>query len=219
MRQVLVWNRTAGRAVALAERLRRGGVAAFVVDDLCIAVREADTICCCTRSHAPLLRGVDIRPGTHLDLVGSYTSATREADDEAARRARIFVDRREPAFAGVGDILGPIASGAIREADVLGDLYDLVTGSVVGRQSETEITLFKNAGGGHLDLMTIEAVVEREVREQRGAAALMCVRRCHRASPWNSPCCGLTGPCLPGPVHRAHVCPVTASALGSLTWG
>jgi ornithine cyclodeaminase len=70
----------------------------------------------------------------------------------------VFVDRRESAFDGVGDILGPIASGAIREADVLGDLYDLVGGGVRGRRSASDITYFKNAGGGHLDLMTAEVI-------------------------------------------------------------
>lgn len=79
----------------------------------------------------------------------------------AARRARVFVDRRESAFGGVGDILGPIASGAIRETDVLGDLYDLIGGAVPGRLGARDITLFKNAGGGHLDLMTAEAVLAR----------------------------------------------------------
>ena len=97
----------------------------------------------------------------HLDLVGGYTAKTREADDEAARRSRVFVDRRESAFHGVGDILQPIASGAIREADVLGDLYDLVGGAVAGRRSPADITFFKNAGGAHLDLMAAETVLAR----------------------------------------------------------
>jgi ornithine cyclodeaminase/alanine dehydrogenase-like protein (mu-crystallin family) len=61
----------------------------------------------------------------------------------------------------VGDILQPIASGAITEADVLGDLYDLATGAVAGRRSAEDITFFKNAGGGHLDLMTCEAVFQQ----------------------------------------------------------
>jgi ornithine cyclodeaminase len=102
--------------------------------------------------------GGNLRPGTHLDLVGGYTPETREADDEAARRARVFVDRRESAFKGVGDILQPIANGAIGTADVLGDLYDLLGGAVPGRRSPSDITFFKNAGGAHLDLMTAELV-------------------------------------------------------------
>ena len=161
LRRVLIWNRTPERAARVAALLREEGVASEPVDDLSAATRCADIVSTCTRSHEPLVRGADLKPGTHLDLVGGYTPATREADDDAARRARVFVDRRESAFHGVGDILQPIASGAIREADVLGDLYDLVGGGIVGRQSASDITFFKNAGGGHLDLMTAEVIFRR----------------------------------------------------------
>jgi ornithine cyclodeaminase/alanine dehydrogenase-like protein (mu-crystallin family) len=88
-----------------------------------------------------------------------YTPEKREADDAAAKRSRIFVDRRETAFEGVGDILQPIASAAIRDADVLGDLYDLAGGALKGRTLAADVTMFKNAGGGHLDLMTAEVVL------------------------------------------------------------
>jgi ornithine cyclodeaminase/alanine dehydrogenase-like protein (mu-crystallin family) len=161
LRRVLVWNRTDARAAETAASLRQEGFAAEATSDLEGATRIADLISTCTRSHDPLIKGAFIKGGVHLDLVGGYTPQTREADDEAARRSLIFVDRREFAFAGVGDILGPIASGAIREADVLGDLYDLVGGAVPGRRSPKDITLFKNCGGGHLDLMTAVAIFER----------------------------------------------------------
>lgn len=158
LRRILIWNRTEQRAHDLAEQLRANDVTIEVVRDLDVATRQADTITTCTRSHEPLIKGACLRPGVHLDLVGGYTPQTREADDEAARRSRIFVDRRESAFDGVGDILQPIACGAISEADVLGDLYDLAGGTVIGRTSPDDITFFKNAGGGHLDLMTCETV-------------------------------------------------------------
>ena len=133
LERVLVWNRTLERAVDVAAQLTREGLAAEAVEELAAATRIADIISCCTRSHDPLVRGADLKPGVHLDLVGGHKPDTREAEDEAARRARVFVDRRESAFHGVGDILQPIASGAIRESDVLGDLYDLVGGRVEGR--------------------------------------------------------------------------------------
>jgi ornithine cyclodeaminase len=160
LRRLIVWNRTMARADALAARLREEELAAEATADLDAATRIADVITTCTRSHEPLIKGANLRPGVHLDLVGGYTPATREADDEAARRARVFVDRRESALHGVGDILQPIASGAIKESDVLGDLYDVATGAA-GRQSAADVTFFKNAGGGHLDLMTCDAVFQR----------------------------------------------------------
>jgi len=158
LQRVLIWNRSRDRAMQLAERLGKEGVAAEVASDLDAATRHADVITACTRSHVPLIKGAHLKRGVHLDLVGGYTPTTREADDEAARRARVFVDRRESAFDGVGDILQPIASGAIRESDVLGDLYDLVSGRVTGRTGSADITFFKNAGGGHFDLIACEAV-------------------------------------------------------------
>jgi ornithine cyclodeaminase/alanine dehydrogenase-like protein (mu-crystallin family) len=156
--RILIWNRTPARAEQVADELCQEGIAAIAAADLGAAVREADVITACTRSQVPLIKGADLKPGAHLDLVGGYTPQTREADDDAARRALIFTDRRESAF-DVGDILRPIASGAIKEADVLGDLYDLASGTIAGRRSAADITFFKNAGGAHLDLMTCETVL------------------------------------------------------------
>jgi ornithine cyclodeaminase len=158
LQRVLMWNRTLARAEEAVADLKRDGVDASVVRDLDAATREADVITSCTRSHEPLIKGANLNPGMHLDLVGGYTPQTREADDEAAKRSLIFVDRRESAF-DVGDIIQPIANGAINESDVLGDLYDLASGKVAGRRSSSDITFFKNAGGGHLDLMTCEVVL------------------------------------------------------------
>lgn len=158
LERIFIWNRTAERAARLVAQLKEEGIAAELAQDLAAATQMADVISCCTRSNAPLVLGARLKPGVHLDLVGSYTLATREADDEAARRARVFVDCRESAFDGVGDIALPIASGAIKKSDVLGDLYDLIGGGAVGRRSESDITFFKNAGGGHLDLMTAEMI-------------------------------------------------------------
>ena len=159
--RVLVWNRTGERAERLAASLRAEGIAAEAVSDLDASTREADLISCCTRSREPLIKGANLKAGTHLDLVGGYTPQTRESDDEAARRARVFIDLRQSAFHGVGDILSPIASGAINESDVRGDLYDLAPAKIAGRSSPNDITFFKNAGGGHLDLMTAEVVYTR----------------------------------------------------------
>jgi ornithine cyclodeaminase/alanine dehydrogenase-like protein (mu-crystallin family) len=161
IRQVLVWNRTIDRAVVLAKKLQQEGIDAEPTPNLDAATSAADIITTCTRSHEPLIKGANLRPGTHLDLVGGYTPQTREADDEAAQKARVFVDRRESALDGVGDILQPIANGAIKETDILGDLYDIVAGKVAGRHSPSDITFFKNAGGGHLDLMTCETVFQQ----------------------------------------------------------
>lgn len=165
--RVLVWNRTGAAAAALVRSLRAEGIDALQVHDLEQATRQAQVISTCTRAHEPIIRGAWLSPGTHLDLVGGYTPQTREADDEAIRRARVFTDLRASALAGVGDILQPLASGAMRPDDLLGDLYDLMAMRVPGRRDPADITLFKNAGGGHLDLMTAVLVLALEAPAAR----------------------------------------------------
>ncbi len=154
--RVLIWNRTPDRAVALARN-----IGAQAVTDLASAVAEADIISCVTASCDPVVQGAWLKPGAHLDLVGGYTPAMREADDAAVRRARVFVDTRWFTLKDAGDICQPLRDGVIAEADVLGDLFQLVRGEVPGRTSDSEITLFKNAGGGHLDLMAARLIAGR----------------------------------------------------------
>ena len=154
LRRVVIWNRSAEKAGALAERLAFLEVDLEATGDLEAAVRAADVISCATGATAPLIGGAWLQPGSHLDLVGGFMPEMREADDEACRRARIHVDSRWFTLRDCGDIAGPLASGAITEADVLGDLFELCRGEAPGRQNAEEITIFKNAGGGHLDLMT-----------------------------------------------------------------
>ena len=156
LEQVMVWNRTADKAHAVASAVR--GTSACVASDLETAVRAADIVCCATSSRAPLVLGEWLRPGTHLDLIGGYTPEMRETDDEAVRRARVFVDSRWFTVEHVGDLTQPIASGAITRADVLGDLFDMCSGRVTGRTDANQITLFKSGGGAHLDLMTAQYI-------------------------------------------------------------
>ena len=107
----------------------------------------------------PVIRGDWLSPGTHLDLIGAYRPDMREADDTALRRARLFVDSRATTIGHIGEIQIPLDSGAITEADIVADFYDLPSGRFA-RQSEDEITIAKNGGGAHLDLMTARYILD-----------------------------------------------------------
>lgn len=109
-------------------------------------------------STAPVLSGAWLRDGQHLDLIGAYRADMREADDLALTRSRLFVDSRETTLGHIGELRDPIARGVIAPCDVAGDLYEVVAGTA-GRRSSAEITLFKNGGGAHLDLMTARAIL------------------------------------------------------------
>ncbi len=152
--KIMVWNRTAHKADLLVHDLVASGIDATRVDDLREPAMQADLICCATSSTKPVIEGAWLRPGTHLDLVGSFTADMRETDDDVVRRADIYVDSRWFAIDEPGDLVQPIKSGVISADDVRGDLFDLcATDYVVDRNDET-ITFFKNGGGAHLDLFT-----------------------------------------------------------------
>jgi ornithine cyclodeaminase len=157
----LVWNRSAPRRDRLLADLSARGIAAEASDDLEAGVRAADVISVATMATDPLVRGAWLQPGTHLDLVGAYQPTMRESDDEAVRRARIHVDYRGSTVEESGDLTQPLASGAITEEDILGDLFDLCQGRAPGRRGADEITLYKNGGGSHLDLFSAEFLVQR----------------------------------------------------------
>ena len=106
----------------------------------------------------PLIFGEWVSPGTHLDLVGAYRLDMREADDEAIAKSRIFVDSRKTTIGEIGEIEIPLRNGIIRESSVLADLYELCSNNAEGRNCEQNVTLFKNGGGGHLDLMTAQYI-------------------------------------------------------------
>jgi len=111
-------------------------------------------------STAPFILGDWIKPGTHVDLIGAYRPDMREADDSLLLKSRIFVDARETAIHDIGELAIPIKQGIIDESAVLGDFYQLCNGKQ-GRQTKDDITLFKNGGGAHLDLMTALYIMEK----------------------------------------------------------
>lgn len=151
---VMVWNRTRSRAEALVDT----GLADEVVDELDDAIASADIISLATMATEPLLRGALVRPGTHVDGVGAYLPDHRETDDDLVRRAEIFVDSREAAVHEHGDLVIPLASGTIGHDAIRADLFELCRREHPGRSSSDAITMFENGGGGHLDLMTAQAI-------------------------------------------------------------
>lgn len=157
--RVSVWNRTAAHADALVAALRADGFDARRVDELKPSVAEADVVSCATLASEPVVRGEWLRPGTHLDLIGSFAPHLRETDDEALRRATVFVDTHD-ALEESGDLLGPVQSGTFAATDVAGTLYDLTRGDHAGRRDEDEITLFKSVGTALEDLAAAALVYE-----------------------------------------------------------
>lgn len=157
LEKVLIWNRTAQKARDLAMRAKSDNYLVESVEDLGSAVTEADIVSSATMSTVPLIKGEWISPGTHVDLIGAYRADMREADDMLIKISELFVDSRETAIHDTGELHIPIRNGIINEHHVRADLYDLCNGAP-GRTSAQAITVYKNAGGAHLDLMTAKFI-------------------------------------------------------------
>jgi len=158
--EVIVWNHRRAGAETLAAALRAAGIAAQASDDLAASVAAADIVSCATLSTAALIEGRWLAPGTHLDLIGSFTPQMREADAACFERSRVFVDTSE-ALAKSGDLLSAVAEGAFTPAALQGTLADLCAGRCAGRTQPDETTLFKAVGSALEDLAAAELVYER----------------------------------------------------------
>ncbi|TDX22835.1 ornithine cyclodeaminase [Modicisalibacter xianhensis] len=165
--RVRVWDIREESAQSLVNTLVDDGIDAQVVpsDELAEAAGRADIISCATLSREPLIRGEWLSPGTHVDLVGSFTPQMREADDDVMRRGSIFVDTRAGALSETGDLIDPIASGVIAETDILADFPELCGGRHAGRSAlanaDRAITVFKSVGASIEDLAAAIAAFER----------------------------------------------------------
>jgi alanine dehydrogenase len=161
IRKVTLWNRTRKRAVQTAFGLSVGGLEVEVTDDLEAAVREADIVSCATLSAEPLVRGKWLKKGAHVDLVGAYTPKMREADDDAIKKARVYVDTRAGATKEAGDIVQPLKSGVLKKDAIRGDLFELCRDEAKGRSGNLQVTLFKSVGTAIEDLAAAMLVWSR----------------------------------------------------------
>ncbi|MEJ8836080.1 ornithine cyclodeaminase family protein [Ramlibacter sp. AN1133] len=149
--EVRVWARSPARAQALAQAWRSEGLDARAVTELAAACGQADIVSCATLATEPVVRGTWLRPGTHLDLIGSFTPAMREADDDCFAGASLYLDTEE-ALQKSGELLGPMARGLFTPADVRGTLAALARGEAAGRTRDDERTVFKSVGTALEDL-------------------------------------------------------------------
>lgn len=148
-----VWNRSPEGAKAFQAELPDVAIA----DDLETAVRAADIITSATMATEPNICGDWLQPGQHVDLIGAYRPDMREVDDAALLKSRVFVDNMHTTVGHIGELKIPIAAGVIDASHVVADYYDL---DAFARRSNDEITLFKNGGGAHLDLMTARYILD-----------------------------------------------------------
>lgn len=168
IREVLIWGRSHEAAQKLAGRYKRiGRVRVGATEDLEAAVGGAHIVVCATTATEPVIRGAWLAPGTHLDLIGSRCPEHREADEEALRRGRVFVDTREGALARGGDLIQALAAGVLTQDDIAADLFDLTRGERSGRRYYDQITIFKAVGTPLEDLAAAQLAYDMGVHLDR----------------------------------------------------
>ena len=148
-----VWGRTFKNALKFQKTY-----GAIFEPNLKKGVKNADIICSATMSKDPLIKGKWLQPGQHLDLIGAYKADMREVDDLALKKSLIFVDSYETTLNHIGELKIPLEAGVIRKKDIISDFYDL---SKFKRISDSDITIAKNGGGAHLDLITAKYIFEK----------------------------------------------------------
>ncbi len=159
--QVAVWSRTPGRAAGLA-----GAEEAATAEE---AVRDADVIVTATSAPEPILQHEWLKPGAHINAVGSSIPTTRELDTATMAAAALFVDRRESTINEAGDYLLPLREGALDESHIRAELGDVLIGAAEGRRDGQELTVFKSLGLAVEDLAAAEHVLARAEAENAGS--------------------------------------------------
>lgn len=160
LKRVILWGRSAEKVAALIDRMSAElpdlqFQASPSIEGSCAL---ADVIVCATGSLEILVKGEWVRPGTHTDFLGNHHADKRECDTELVTRSRVYVDTRVNCFKEAGEILLPIAEGRFSKEQVVGELADLCSGKVAGRQTEEELTLFKSVGAALGDLAAARVV-------------------------------------------------------------
>lgn len=165
LERVDVYDTTPGKAQAMLDALREFPELPAdlrVVSDVSDAVRQADIISCATTSKAPLFDGNAVKPGTHVNAIGSFTPDARETDSAFIKRCdKIVVDAYSGALAEAGDLIQPLDEGILKEADLYGELGEITSGKKAGRVNANEITFFKSVGNAVQDAAIAQALLRR----------------------------------------------------------
>ena len=159
IRRAYVFNRSRENAEAFAEAMSTSLNLDVQVTDDPAALRKADIICTATTSLAPVFAHAHLKPGVHINGIGSYRPDMAEIPPQTVAAAKVVVDHRPACLAEAGDLLQPLAQGLITETHIHAELGEVAGGHQTGRTSDDEITFFKSVGNAVQDLATASHVV------------------------------------------------------------
>jgi ornithine cyclodeaminase len=155
IKRINMWSRNEKNAADLAEKVsNRYNIEIVTSKNVEQALENADIICTVTSSSQPVVLGAWIKPGTHINAVGSSTPAARELDTEAVFKSKLYTDCYESILNEAGDFLIPKKEGAITDSHIRGDIGQVLLGMKKGRENNNEITIFKSLGIASEDIFS-----------------------------------------------------------------
>ena len=159
---IVVWGRSPDRAQAFAERMQAElALPVAMAGGVREAVAEADIICTVSSAAEPILKGEWVRPGTHLNLVGSSHAGPAEVDSDLVVRSRFIADSREGVLNQGGEFLRAKAAGLVGDEHIVAEIGEVLAGEIEGRRSADEITVYKSLGHVVQDLASAWALYSR----------------------------------------------------------
>ena len=169
--KIFVFGRTPSKVAALiAEFAGRPAIPAELIaaDSPQQALQDADIVCCTTTSKEPIFDDADLKPGVHINAVGSYTPQAREVPPETVRRALVVVDSRHAAWEEAGDLIQPMQAGVIGREHIHAELGELVLGRKSGRSDDQQVTFFKSVGLAVQDAVAAQVALKNAARLKLG---------------------------------------------------
>ncbi|MBS4175576.1 ornithine cyclodeaminase family protein [Bacillus sp. FJAT-49736] len=172
--KVHIWSRNVEKATVFKEEMeRRISIPIQVFEEAEDAVCEADIICTLTAATEPILHREWVKEGAHINAVGACKATDRELDSDIVKRSLFYVDRVESAVNESGDYLIPLKEGKIGPNHIIGELGEVLTRKVPGRQSNSEITIFESLGLAIEDLAAANFIYQEAVKQKKGTVIPM----------------------------------------------
>jgi alanine dehydrogenase len=176
IREVRVYSRTAAHAKKLAAEMAGSGPVpqqVIVTDEVKAAVTGADIICTATTSSDPVFSGSWLKPGAHINGIGSYTPTMQEVDSETILNSLVVVDSKTAALAEAGDLIIPLQQGLITEAHIYAELGEILLGTKNGRTSPDQITYFKSVGIAVQDVSAAHIAYQNALASNLGTVVML----------------------------------------------
>ena len=169
LRAIKIYSPSGASAATIKNDVEReAGIAIEVCRSAEEVVRASDLLVTVTTAKEPILRLEWLKPGVHINAVGSHRPDLREIDGATLKRAKVVVDSRDAIMAECGDILLALKEQSITEANIHGEIGEILAGAKPGRSSADEITLYKSVGIAVQDVATAQLVYRKALERNAG---------------------------------------------------